>query len=59
VLFIEGKRSGRLKFLLPRKKDVVIARYELERLFDEDLEVVLAMDAYKKALKKYEQMRNS
>jgi hypothetical protein len=58
ALFLQTK-SENLKFLLPQKKDVVIALHELQLLLGEDLEVGLRLDDYKKAMKKYEKMRNS
>ncbi|HZZ79460.1 MAG TPA: hypothetical protein VFE62_13130 [Gemmataceae bacterium] len=54
-------RDGKDKFifLLPKKKDVVIALHELELLCGDNLEINLRMDDYKKPLKKYAKMRDS
>jgi len=59
VLILRSPRHGKLKFWLPARKDVVIAMFELKRLFGEGLDINLRLADYKKALKKYEKIRES
>lgn len=57
VLFLGSAKNGQMMFRLPAKKDLVIAYYELSRLVGDDLTVNLRLDEYRKAIKKYEKMR--
>jgi hypothetical protein len=57
AFILRHRSEGEWTFLFPKKKDVVIALYELGRLFGDQLEVGLPQEEYRKALKKYEKGR--
>jgi hypothetical protein len=59
MLILRSTTDGKLKFMFPRKKDVIIAMHELKRLFSDDLIIKLRIDEYKKALKNYAKLRES
>ena len=59
ALIVRHRKVGQVKLRLPEKKDVVIALFELQAMLGDKLQVGLNTDDYKKALRKYEKIRQS
>jgi hypothetical protein len=57
AFIIQHAALGKRIYEFRAKKDVIIAIYELERLFGDDLEIGLPSEYYQKALKKYRKMQ--
>jgi hypothetical protein len=59
ALILNHSSKGKLIFLFRKRSDLVIALFEMQQLFEDRLEVGVNTDDYRKALKKYEEIRNS
>jgi hypothetical protein len=59
AVIVRHPKHGRHRFIPVEKADVVVALYELQELYGDVVEVDIDVSPYKKALKKYEKLRNS